>query len=177
MNPRIKFTLPLMIFAIILFFFWQGIHKDPNLLPSTLVDKPAPSFKAPSLENSMISTAEFKGKVTLLNVWSSHCSLCKLEHPFLMELAKKPELQVIGLNYKDQQEEAKRYLQKLGNPFQRLICDESGKYAMQFGVYGTPETFLIDKNGIVRYRYVGAITLNVLENDLLPRIIKMQEMK
>lgn len=175
MRLRIMLMLPLIMFLVILFFFWRGMNRDPNLLPSMLVDQPMLAFSAPSLEDNSINTASFNGKITLLNVWATWCDTCKLEQPFLMELAKNPNIQIFGLDYKDQRSAAINYLQKNGNPYRDVIYDATGKYAMQLGVYGTPETFLIDKKGIVRYRFVGAITLDSLEKDLLPRIIKMQK--
>jgi cytochrome c biogenesis protein CcmG/thiol:disulfide interchange protein DsbE len=112
--------------------------------------------------------------VTLLNVWATWCAACQIEQSLLMDLAKNQEIQLLGLDYKDNRATAKQYLQKNGNPYQQVLFDGEGKYAMELGIYGTPETFLIDKHGIVRYRYVGPITLDVLEKDLLPRISAIQ---
>lgn len=177
MSHKIRFVLPLIIFAVILVFLWRGMSKDPNLLPSMLVDRPVPSMQAPSLTmgNAVITDRIFKGRVTLLNVWATWCPSCQMEHPLLIDLAKKSDVQILGLDYKDNRQEALQYLAKSGNPFQDVIFDDQGKFAMQLGVYGTPETFLVDKKGIIRYRYVGALSLDILEKDLLPRIEKIQK--
>lgn len=175
MRNRILLLLPLVLFIAIVFFFRAGMGRDPNLLPSMLVDKMLPAFSASSLENNIIRSEDLIGKITVLNVWASWCEACKVEQPFLMELTKNKSIQIYGLDYKDRRADAKRYLQNEGNPYHKVIFDDVGQVAMLFGVYGTPETFLIDQKGKVRYRFVGAITLETLENDLLPRIRKMQK--
>ncbi|MBA2655077.1 MAG: DsbE family thiol:disulfide interchange protein [Gammaproteobacteria bacterium] len=177
MTLRMRFIGPLVVFLVIVLFFWKGLGKDPNLLPSLLVNKPVPNFSSPSLDDlhEVINSRQFKGKITILNVWASWCESCQIEHPLLIDLVQKNQIQLFGLNYKDQQENALSYLIKRGNPYHKIIYDPQGKLAMQFGVYGTPETFLIDKRGIVRYRYVGPLTVEILDNDLLPRIKKIQQ--
>jgi cytochrome c biogenesis protein CcmG, thiol:disulfide interchange protein DsbE len=175
MMIRLRFVLPLAVFILIVCFFWRGLGKDPNLLPSILIGHPLPSFTAPSLENNATMTHRiFNGKTILLNVWASWCAACQLEHPLLMDIAKKEGVQLYGMNYKDERQAAKKYLAIMGNPYRQVLYDARGDYAMLLGVYGTPETFLIDKKGIVRFRYVGPITLDILEKDLLPRINKLQ---
>ena len=158
-------------------FFWVGLKKDPNLLPSMLVNKSVPLFSAISLSNSdeVINSSELSGKITLLNIWASWCQACQIEHPILIDLAKANNIQLYGLDYKDERQSALSFLAKVGNPYQKNIFDPQGKIAMQLGVYGTPETFLIDKKGLVRYRYVGPITLEILENDLLQRIKNIEQ--
>lgn len=173
---RVRFTLPLILFAIICLFLWRGMGTDPSLLPSALETKPVPSFEAPSLLSAAtINQQNFKGKVTILNVWASWCASCQLELPLLMDLSNKTQIQLYGLNYKDGKQTAREFLKTNGNPYTDIIADSEGKYAMQLGVYGTPETFLIDKKGIIRKRYVGALTLDILEKDLLPHIAQLQE--
>ncbi len=174
---RLRLVLPLILFGIIIFFLWRGMGRDPNLLPSMLVGKPVPEFAAPDLmmPGNTIRNDIFYHKVTLLNVWATWCNNCRIEHPLLMDLVKVNQVQLIGLDYKDQRQAASQFLSQFGNPYQQVIYDDQGKYAMQFGVYGTPETFLIDKKGIIRYRFVGAMTLNFLEKDLLPRIQALRE--
>jgi cytochrome c biogenesis protein CcmG/thiol:disulfide interchange protein DsbE len=152
------------------------LGKDPNLLPSSLLNQPVPSFSASSLKNrdENITTNDLKGKITLLNVWATWCGMCRIEHPILIDLARNYPIQVYGLNYKDQATAATKFLNEQGNPYQKIIFDPQGKIAMQFGVYGTPETYLIDSKGIIRYRYVGPMTLEIVEKDLLPRIKQME---
>ncbi len=175
MINRLRFLLPLLIFGSIMFFLWRGLGKDPNLLPSKLINKKVPLFHAPSLEENFgVASQFFKGKVTLLNVWATWCFACQIEHPLLVDIAKKEGIQLYGLDYKDERQAAKKYLEEMGNPYRQVIYDPNGKYAMLFGVYGTPETFLIDKQGIIRFRYVGPMTLDIVDNDLLPRIAKLK---
>lgn len=176
MINKLRFLLPLLIFVLMIILFKIGLGKDPNLLPSILVDKALPPFSSASLlqANELVTNNSLKGKVTLLNVWATWCESCRIEHPLLIDLAKTHSIQLYGLNYKDEQHVALNYLNKMGNPYRNIIYDPEGKVAMQLGVYGTPESFLIDKKGIVRYRYVGPITLDVLEKDLLPRIKKIE---
>lgn len=177
MFRRIYFFLPLVIFTVMIIVFRFGLSRDPNFLPSRLVNKTMPHFSSPSLEknNEMIVSEQFKGKITLLNIWATWCNACQIEHPLLMDLAKDTEIQLYGLNYKDDRNNASQYLIKEGNPYQKIIYDPEGKLAIQFGVYATPESFLIDKKGLIRYRYVGPLTLELLENDLIPRIKQMKE--
>jgi cytochrome c biogenesis protein CcmG, thiol:disulfide interchange protein DsbE len=173
---QLRLIAPLLLFVVLIFFFSVGLKKDPNLLPSMLMNKPLPKLVISTLDGQSYSLtdANFKTKVTLLNVWATWCDACQIEQPFLMDLAKNQQLQLLGLDYKDNRATAKKYLQKNGNPYQQVLFDGEGKYAMALGIYGTPETFLIDKKGIVRHRYVGPITLDVLEKDLLPRISAIQ---
>lgn len=172
---RIRFILPLVIFGILVAFLWKGLARDPNLLPSALIGQPVPIFQASSLEGRKVTHESFKGTVTLLNVWATDCDACQVEHPFLIDIAKKEGIQVVGLNYKDNRQAANHFLSKMGNPYKEVIYDPEGKYGMLFGVYGTPETYLINKRGIVCYCYVGQITFDVMNEDLLPRIARLLE--
>lgn len=173
---RLQYLLPLLLFMVLLIFFWVGLGRDPNLLPSMLVNKPLPSLVIPTIDQQrfVLDKSQLNAKITVLNVWATWSAACAIEQPFLVELTKQAQVQLIGLNYKDNLQAAKNYLQKNGNPYQTVLLDADGKYAIQLGIYGTPETFLIDKKGMVRYRYVGPITLEVLEKDLLPKIFAMQ---
>jgi cytochrome c biogenesis protein CcmG, thiol:disulfide interchange protein DsbE len=172
---KLALALPLIFFLAIFILFKSNLNKDPNLLPSLLVNKPIPYFSGPSLmDNNQITNKSLQGKWVLLNVWATWCLACHVEHPILIDMARKHHIDVIGLNYKDNSTEALAYLHKAGNPYSACIYDPKGNIAMQFGVYGTPENFLIDRKGLVRYRYVGPITLEVLEKDLLPRIKEME---
>lgn len=174
MRIKLRFIAPLLIFLLIAFFFWKGMGRDPNLLPSMLVDKPMPSFTAETLDGITLSNADFKNKIILLNIWATWCANCRIEQPMLVDLAKNNGLVIYGIDYKDDKAGVIKYLNEMGNPYQAVVFDQAGKLARELGVYGTPETFLIDKKGFIRYRYVGALTLEVVEKDLLPRVAKLQ---
>lgn len=172
----IKFFTPLVIFLLIVLFFWLGLGRDPNLLPSMLIDKPIPAFTASRLEdnNLQITQNDLKGQITVLTIWTSHCVGCQIEHPILFNIAKQKGMQLYGMNYKDDREDALHFINKMGNPYKKIIYDPDGKIGMQWGVYGTPETFLIDKEGVIRYRFTGPISLVQWEKDLLPLIKSMK---
>ncbi len=154
----IKFGLPLLAFVIVAAFLALGLKNDPRLVPSPLIDKPAPSFSLPTLENEQqqISNNDLVGKVWFLNVWASWCAACKVEHPVLLQMANQGAL-LVGLNYKDTDTEAKTWLKSYQNPYQQVIVDADGRVGIDFGVYGVPETFLIDQNGRIRYKHIGPV--------------------
>lgn len=172
----LKFALPFVIFILIIIVFKQGLKNDPHHLPSPLIDKPIPIFNVATLdsEQPVLSTTLFKGHITLLNVWASWCSSCQQEIPILNDLTRQ-SIRVIGLNYKDTKQAALTFISQQTNPYQLVLFDPYGKIAMQLGVFGTPESFLIDKRGTIRFRYTGALSLSLLEKDLLPRIKALEE--
>jgi cytochrome c biogenesis protein CcmG/thiol:disulfide interchange protein DsbE len=177
-SKRIGYVLPVIVFFALYLLFKTRLTKDPNLLPSVLIGKEIPSFEVSSLnKEKKLTDKQFKGHIILLNVWASWCPGCQIEHPILIDLAKNGYAHVYGLNYKDSPQDANLFLENMGNPYQEIIYDPKGKLSMQFGVYGTPESFLIDEKGIVRYRYVGPLTLDILEKDLLPRIRQIEQEK
>lgn len=157
-----RILLPLVIFIAIFLLLWRGLSLHPNQVPSPLIGKPAPSNQ------------DFIGKVTLVNVWASWCATCVEEHEVLMKLAKTEHIDLYGLNYKDDLTAAKAWLKQHGNPYSRIVYDKEGTIAIDWGVYGTPETFIIDKQGIIRYKYIGAITWDVWVNELKPVIEKLK---
>lgn len=165
---------PLLLFLILVVFFWLGLHQDPHHLPSALINQPAPTFHARSLlGHKNISDQLFKDHVTLLSVFASDCYPCMNEHQFLMQLRSNGQLknlQIIGINYKDQPQQARLMLKKMGNPYSSVIADQDGSIAMNFGVYGTPETFIIDRFGVIRYRHVGVLSASLWQKELLPII-------
>jgi len=168
---------PLVIFISIAVVLWYGIGKDPKKLPSTLIGKPAPAFALPSLyqPQQLFTQKLFEGKISLLHVWASWCPTCAQEFPYLMDITQNASgVLLYGLDYKDDPTAAKAWLKEKGNPFQKVLNDRQGKVAIDYGVYGTPETFLIDQEGVIRYKYVGAITRDVWENRLLPHIRKLK---
>ncbi|MCW9023131.1 MAG: DsbE family thiol:disulfide interchange protein [Gammaproteobacteria bacterium] len=172
-----RFLIPLAIFIVLAIFLGIGLTLDPKHVPSPLIDKPAPAFQLPRLyePEATISSNDFKGQVSIFNVWASWCGACRAEHPFLMKLAREKTINIYGLNYKDKSDDAKRWLvQYGGNPYKAIAYDENGRAGMDWGVYGVPETFLIDKKGMVRYKHVGPLDPGVWTNNILPLIQKLK---
>ncbi len=172
-----RYLIPLVLFIVLAIFLGIGLTRDPKLVPSPLIGKPAPTFKLPRLHkpDESFSSEAFKGKVSLLNVWASWCAACRVEHPFLTYLAGKNAVTIYGLNYKDERSDAKRWLiQYGGNPYTAIGYDHDGRVGMDWGVYGVPETFIIDKQGIIRYKHVGAVTEDVWQKTLQPLINKLK---
>lgn len=155
---RLLMLLPLAIFLMVAVFLYRGLFLDPSELPSALIDKPLPAFSLPSLEDPdrMLSAEDFKGEAALVNVWATWCPTCRAEHEMLNQLASQGVV-VYGVNYKDDSEAARRWLNELGNPYRLNVEDPQGSLGINLGVYGAPETFLIDKDGVIRHKYVGAI--------------------
>lgn len=171
----LKYLVPVILFFVLVCFLYIGLYKDPSEVPSPLIGKPAPQFSLPTLNNSNTFTEkEFVGKVSILNVWATWCYACKQEHPVLNELAGRKVVPIYGLNYKDNASDANQYLEKYGNPFAANAFDESGRVGIEWGVYGAPETFLIDKKGIIRYKHIGPLTYDDVEKTILPKIRQLQ---
>lgn len=173
---RAKFAIPLIFFILIIGFLWHGLKINPSMIPSPLINQPAPEFKLPQLfyPNETISNDDFIGRVTLLNVWATWCHACIEEHDFLLKIASIEDLKIVGLNYKDDVVLAKRWLQDNGNPYHVVAVDSSGSTGIDWGVYGTPETFIIDKKGVIRYKHIGPIDANVWEKTLHPIVIQLR---
>ncbi len=176
MNKIVKFLLPLALFIIVVGFLFKGLYLDPHEVPSPLVGKPAPSFTAPVLAETgkTFSSQDMKGKVWLLNVWASWCGACREEHPVLMDMSKLSEIEMVGLDYKDTDAEAKDILNAAGNPYKRVVTDADGRIGINYGVYGVPETYLIDKVGVIRYKQIGPITKELLYTKILPMVKELQ---
>ncbi len=171
----LKYLLPVVLFFVLVGFLFVGLYKDPSEVSSPLIGKSTPQFSLPRLEGSRIFTQdEFQGKVSLLNVWATWCYACRQEHPVLLGLAGRKVAPIYGLNYKDIAAEAKQYLKNYGNPYVANAFDENGRVGIEWGVYGAPETFLIDKNGIIRYKHIGPLTNDNVENIILPLIQQLQ---
>ena len=170
MNRTLKFLIPLALFMIAVGFLAKGLFLNPREVPSPLVGKLAPAFTAPILgeKGKTFSSADMKGQVWLLNVWASWCVACREEHPLLMEMAKTNKINTYGLAYKDVDAEAQQVLVTMGNPYKKVITDADGKIGIDYGVYGVPETYLIDKTGIIRYKHIGPITAEALVNKIIP---------
>ena len=161
--PRLLLFIPLGLFLVLGIFLWRGLSLDPKELPSALIDKPFPEFKIVSLQqpDRIVTKADFAGKPVLVNVWATWCPACRQEHADLLAIAREGTLGIVGLNYKDDRAAAVKWLQDLGNPYIFNIFDEDGMLGLDLGVYGAPETYLVDAEGIVRYRHVGVMTEEV----------------
>jgi cytochrome c biogenesis protein CcmG/thiol:disulfide interchange protein DsbE len=169
------YLIPLAVFIAMLGFLGVGLKLDPREVPSPLIDKPAPVFRLQTLESPsrLLSSGEMRGQVWLLNVWASWCGGCREEHPVLVEFAKTRAVPIYGLDYKDQPDDARRWLGNFGNPYVASVSDPDGRTGIEFGVYGVPETFVIDKAGIIRYKQIGPITPEVLRDTILPLVKKL----
>ncbi|MBX3532387.1 MAG: DsbE family thiol:disulfide interchange protein [Rhizobiaceae bacterium] len=170
-----KYIVPLGVFVVLCVFLGIGLTRDPRIVPSPFIGKPAPGFTLTALHDPQVSFSpeQMKGKVWLLNVWASWCPACKIEHPVLNDMSRRGIVPIVGLNYKDQRADAKRWLQQNGDPYQLSVWDIDGKVGIDYGVYGAPETFVIDKQGVIRYKQIGPVTPEVLEKTLLPLIAKL----
>lgn len=170
-----KFWIPIAIFIVLGVVLASGLWHDPRKIPSPLVGKALPTFELPSLKdpNKTLRNADFAGRVVLINVWASWCAACKTEHPLLVELARRNIVPIVGLNYKDARADALQVLDSSGDPYVVSLADSSGRTGIDWGVYGVPETFLIDKQGIIRHKHIGPITRESLEKELLPLIQKL----
>ena len=171
-----RFLIPLGLFVLLTVFLAIGLTRDPREVPSPLIDKPAPAFTLIELHEpaKSLSAADLKGQVWLLNVWASWCVSCREEHPLLVELGKANVVPIYGLNYKDKTEPAKAWLTEMGNPYKASLVDADGRVGIDYGVYGVPETFVIDRDGIVRYKQIGPVTPQALKEKILPLVRKLQ---
>lgn len=163
-----RFIIPLGIFALLLVFLGIGLTLKPQEIPSPFIDKPAPAF-APDRQAGF-RPQDMQGKVWLLNVWASWCGPCRIEHPILIDLSKQGIAPIVGLNYMDGQEDGKKWLAQHGNPYQVSLTDTDGKIGTNYGVYGVPETFVIDKRGVIRLKLSGGLTPEVVKEKLIPLI-------
>ena len=172
----LKFIIPLILFIIMAVFLALGLKLKPNEIPSPFINKPAPTFSAPKLDapEEKLSPADLKGQVWLFNVWASWCVSCRAEHPVLNQLAKQSAIVIVGLNYKDDPTDAKKWLDTLGNPYDVSIMDQDGRIGIDYGVYGVPETFVIDKKELIRYKHTGPVSDDDVQIIFLPLIAKLQ---
>ncbi len=174
MGPRLKLFLPLILFALLAITLFRGLSLDPSAMPSALIDKPLPAFNLPRLgQGEPLSVADVKGQPALLNVWATWCVSCRVEHPYLKRLAEQG-IPVFGINYKDDDMAAQRWLDELGNPYRFNIADREGTLGLDMGVYGAPETYLLDANAVVRYRHVGVVDDKVWHSILEPRYLALK---
>ncbi|MDB2552604.1 MAG: DsbE family thiol:disulfide interchange protein [Paracoccus sp. (in: a-proteobacteria)] len=173
---RLVLLLPLAVFGLVGAAFFWGLLNNNSPLPSPLIGKPVPEFTLPPIEgrDDGLSSADLRGQVSLVNVWASWCVPCRAENPLMVELSKTGEVPIYGINYKDKAGEALAFLDELGDPFTRIGADLSGRVAIDWGVYGIPETFVIDAAGRVAYKHVGPFNRQILEEDILPVVRKLQ---
>jgi cytochrome c biogenesis protein CcmG/thiol:disulfide interchange protein DsbE len=162
-------AIPVLVFLALAAVFWRGLSGNPSEIPSALIGKPVPDFTLPAIDGLGVPGFDraslTAGHVTLVNVWASWCGPCRIEHPVLMELGKRSDIRLYGLNYKDEPENARRFLGMLGQPFAAVVADEAGRATVDWGVYGVPETFVIDGDGIIRFKWIGPITPEAVAGD------------
>jgi cytochrome c biogenesis protein CcmG, thiol:disulfide interchange protein DsbE len=172
----LKYLLPISAFVILVVFFYRGLFLDPRIVPSPLIGKPAPAFELEDLRNPAltVATADMLGKPAVLNVWATWCAGCRQEHSFLMQLARSGEVPLYGMNYRDERPKALDWLRQLGDPYVKVAYDPEGNGSLDWGVYGSPETFLIDPQGTVVYKHLGPLGPKVWETEFRPRIAAMQ---
>lgn len=172
-----RFIWPLVIFLVLAGFLFVGLGLDPREVPSPLIGKPAPAFTLPQLHapEKTFSSQDMKGQVWMLNVWASWCGACKDEHPILMDLAQQNIVPIYGLDYKDKREDGLATLRNSGDPYTLAISDADGKVGFDYGVYGVPETYIIDKQGVIRDKLIGAVTPQNLRERILPLIAELKK--
>ncbi|MEQ1602278.1 MAG: DsbE family thiol:disulfide interchange protein [Methylophilaceae bacterium] len=171
-----RFLLPLAIFLVVVGFLFKGLNLDPREVPSPLVGKPAPQFSLPQLGDAQktFSPRDMLGQVWLFNVWASWCVACREEHPILVALSKQNIVPVYGMDYKDTREDAEQWLSQGGNPYLVTAVDADGRVGIDYGVYGVPETYVIDKAGVIAYKQIGPITEDALRDKILPLVKRLQ---
>ena len=167
-----RYLIPLGVFVVMAIFLAIGLTLEPRIVPSPLIGKPAPEFTLPQLKDAsqQLGRKDLLGKVTLLNVWASWCVACRHEHPLLVQLARTGRVNIYGLNYKDKREDGLRWLEQLGDPYIVSAFDEQGNVGIDYGVYGVPETYVIDKQGIIRHKVIGPVTEENITRVILPLV-------
>ncbi len=173
---KVRFVIPLILFLIIIVLLWRGLFLHPTEIPSPLINKPVPIFALSTLSDAthIMTQKNFLGHITVFNVWASWCEACAAEQAFLLTLSQKADFILAGLNYKDENLAAKKWLLQYGNPYAWVLVDKTGAVAIDWGVYGTPETFVIDKKGMIRYKHIGPLTPEAWEKNIKPLIIQLQ---
>ncbi len=172
-----RFLIPLGIFIVLVGFLAVGLKLDPREVPSPLIGKPAPDFNLALLSDParQLSPADLRGKVWLFNVWASWCAACREEHPLLLDLARQGGVPIYGMDYKDQPSDTQAVLNRYGNPYVETVVDLDGRAGINYGVYGVPETYVIDRGGIIRYKHIGPVTPDVLNKKILPLVKELQK--
>ncbi len=177
MGRSLKFLIPLLLFGGIALFLYKGLSMDPRAIPSPLIGKPVPEFSLPRLDapGEKVTRKDLLGKVSLLNVWATWCVSCRAEHGVLVDFARTHKIPVYGLDWKDDEAGAQAWLERLGNPYVAVAFDKIGRTAIDLGVYGAPETFVIDKKGTIRHKIAGPLSPQLIEDELLPLINKLNQ--
>ena len=176
-KSALRFVLPLAIFIVLAGFLFAGLRLNPREVPSPFIGKPAPSFQLTQLARpeQTFSPKQMQGEVWLLNVWASWCVACRIEHPLLVDLAKKNVIPIVGLNYKDKRDAALGWLGQFGDPYKLSVADTDGRVGIEYGVYGVPETFVIDKAGVIRFKQIGPITEDAWRDKILPLVQRLRQ--
>jgi cytochrome c biogenesis protein CcmG/thiol:disulfide interchange protein DsbE len=171
----LRYLIPVGLLAALVAFFFVGLGRDKETLPSPLLGKPAPAFSLPRVDDptQTVSTRDFAGQPYVLNVWATWCVGCRQEHDALLAIAARGEVPIVGLNWKDERDLAQQWLRELGNPYVVTAFDQEGRVAIDWGVYGAPETFLIDATGNVIHKHVAPLTVEIWEREFLP-LLKQQ---
>jgi cytochrome c biogenesis protein CcmG/thiol:disulfide interchange protein DsbE len=175
---KLLYFIPALVMAALGAAFFMQLGKDASLVPSALIDKPSPDFALNAIEGHDkpgLAKTDFAGKITVLNIFASWCVPCRAEHPLIVELAKRDDIEVVGLNYKDKPADARRWLAELGDPYDRIGADADGRVGIDFGVYGVPETFVIDGEGTIRAKHVGPLTAGHVANTIIPAIEALKQ--
>lgn len=172
---RLKLFIPLIVFVVLAALFWRGLSLDPNEMPSSRLDDPVPAFSLRTVKDPerVVTPEIFQGQVSLLNVWATWCQACRIEHPFLNKLAEQG-VPIYGVNYKDDVAEAQRWLEKLHDPYRLSVVDASGDLGVDLGVFGAPETYVIDKQGVIRHRHVGVVGQRVWDEEIGPLVERLK---
>lgn len=175
-RKQLIFIIPILVFVVLVGFLAVGLKLDPREVPSPLIGKPAPDFNLPVLDEPgrMMSPVDYRGQVWLLNVWASWCSGCRVEHDLLVRMTASGDIKMVGMDYKDKDADARNWLRQLGNPYKIVVVDADGKAGIDWGVYGVPETFIIDKQGIVRHKHIGPVTEQALVETIMPMIRQLE---
>lgn len=173
---RLKLFVPLFVFGVLAVLFWRGLSLDPSAMPSARIDSEVPVFSLPTLRNPEERITEDvlkQGEVSLLNVWGTWCAACRIEHPFLVKLAEEG-LPIYGVNYKDDVDEAVNWLEQLHDPYRLSVVDADGRLGVDLGVFGAPETYVVDKQGVIRYRHVGVVDQRIWDEKLGPLVERLR---
>ena len=175
-RPRLAYLVPLLAFMALALILGIGLTLDPRKVPSPLIGKPVPEFSLPPVKGRTVglASANLKGEVSLVNVFASWCVACREEHPVFMDLRKRAVVPIHGLNYKDKPDDAARWLDELGDPYTRTGADVDGRVAIDWGVYGVPETFLVDRDGRIAYKHIGPVTPRIMSEKLMPLIEQLR---
>ncbi len=174
---KARFLIPIAVFLAMAVFLYIGLSRDPRYVPSPLIGKPVPAFELPTLYDDQVHLTQsiFNGQVSLVNVWASWCVSCRYEHALLMDIAKQGDVPIIGINYKDERPDALKWLKDRGDPYRQIVYDYDGRAAIDWGVYGTPETFVVDGQGVIRHKHVGPLDADDWQQELLPLIQSLRQ--